>query len=472
MNRYLVLEAAGLLLLLNSCAIGPKYVRPDAPMAKAFREELPEGWAQARPSDDLPRGEWWTIYNDPQLDTLEDQINISNQNVLAAEAQFRAAQASVRAARSAEFPTVTAAPSASRAGVGTAAGSNLQRSAFSLPVDTTYQVDIWGSIRRNTTANRDIAQASAAELESVRLLFQAELAVDYFQIQGTDAERKLFEATVKSYEQNVQLTQDRFDGGIATMADVALAKTQLETARGQLTDLQIQRAEFEHAVAVLTGKTPADLSIAEVPAQSPPPPYSVDLPSTLLERRPDIAAAERQVAAANQQIGIAKAALYPALTLNGNLSSQAAAIGNLLTLPSRFWSVGPDLVQSLFDAGKRHAQVQVTEANYDTTVAYYRQTVLTAFQQVEDSMAQLRVLSDEGEVVDRAVNAAQQSLDISTIQYRGGTASYLQVIDAQTSVLQNQRSAVNILTRRMVASVNLIQALGGGWDKSQLPVVR
>jgi NodT family efflux transporter outer membrane factor (OMF) lipoprotein len=442
-------------------------------MTTAFKEELPSGWAEATPNDDAPRGEWWMIYNNPQLDTLEDQVDISNQNVLAAEAQFRAAEASVRAVRSAEFPSVSAAPSISRSKVGTPEGGlNLQRSDYTLPVDATYQVDVWGSNRRNTTASRDLAQASAAELESVRLLSQAELASDYFQIQGLEAERKLLEATVKSYEQNVQLTQDRFDGGVATMADVALAQTQLETARGQLTDLQIPRAQFEHAVAVLTGKPPADLSVTEVPTQSAPPPFAVDLPSTLLERRPDIAAAERQVAAANQQIGIAKAALYPALTLNGTASSQAAVIGDLLTLPSRFWSVGPDLVQSLFDAGKRRAQVRVTEANYDATVATYRQTVLTAFQQVEDSMAQLRILSDEGEVVDRAVKAAQQSLDISTIQYRGGTASYLQVIEAQTSVLQNQRSAVDILTRRMVASVNLIQALGGGWDTSQLPAVR
>ena len=472
MNRIVLIAGAAILLLLNSCAIGPKYVRPNAPMSEAFREELPAGWALAKPSDDAPRGEWWTIYNDPQLDKLEDQVDISNQNVLAAEAQFRAAQAAVKAARSAEFPNVTAAPSALRSGVGTNNGSNLQRSSFSLPVDATYQVDIWDSIRRSTSVSRNLAQASAAELENVRLLFQAELAVDYFQIQGLDAERKVLEDTVKSYEQNVQLTQDRFDGGVATMADVALAQTQLETARGQLTDLQIQRAEFEHAIAVLTGKPPADLSIAETPPQSAPPPLSVSFPSALLERRPDIAAAERQVAAANQQIGIAKAALYPSLTLSGTASSQAVAVGDLLTLPSRFWSVGPELVQSLFDAGKRRAQVQVTEANYDATVSNYRQTVLTAFQQVEDSMAQLRVLSDEATVVDRAVKAAQQSLDISTIQYRGGTASYLQVIDAQTSMLQNQRSAVNIQTRRMVASVNLVQALGGGWDTSQLPTVR
>ena len=253
------------------------------------------------------------------------------------------------------------------------------------------------------------------------------------------------------------------------MGDVALAQTQLETARAQLTDLQVERAQFEHAIAVLTGKPPSDLSIPPAPSHVPPPASFVGIPSTLLERRPDIAAAERQVAAANQQIGIAKAALYPSLTFSGNVGSQAINLGDLISWPSRFWSVGPQLVETLFDAGKRRAQIKVTEANYDTTVANYRQTVLNALQQVEDSLAQLRILSEEAQIVDRSVKGAQQSLDISTIQYRGGLTDYLQVITAQTTALQNQRSAVNVLTRRMVASVSLIQALGGGWDDSQLP---
>jgi NodT family efflux transporter outer membrane factor (OMF) lipoprotein len=462
----IVFGAAGLLLFANACMIGPKYQRPGAPLPPAFKEELPAGWKEAQPNDGALRGKWWQVYNDPRLDALEDQVSISNQNVLAAEAQFREAKEAVRTARAGQFPTVNAAPSAT--GSGTGAASGVKR-LYTLPIDAAYQVDVWGSIRRGVAANSAIAQASAAELENARLLYQAELAADYFQIQGLDASRQLLNATVKSYEQYVQLTQDRYDGGVASMGDVALAQTQLETARVQLADLGVQRAQFEHAIAVLAGKPPSDLSIPAAPNQSPPPASSIGIPSTLLERRPDVAAAERQVAAANEQIGIAKAALYPSLAFSAGAGLQTTVISDLLTWPSRFWSLGPQLAATLFDAGKRRAQVKLTQAAYDATVANYRQTVLTALQQVEDSLAQLRILSEEGEIADRAVKAAQQSLEISTEQYRGGTANYLQVITSQTSLLQNQRTAVDILTRRMVASVSLIQALGGGWDASQLP---
>ena len=465
----IVVGTAGLLLFSNACMIGPKYQRPGVPAPPAFKEEMPAGWKEAQPDDGALRGKWWKIYNDPRLDALEDQVSISNQNVLAAEAQFREAKASVRIARAGEFPTVTAAPAATRSGTGAAPGV---QHVYTIPIDASYQVDIWGSIRRNVAANSAIAQASAAELENARLLYQAELAADYFQIRGLDASQQLLDATVKSYEQYVQLTQDRYDGGVASKGDVALAQTQLETTRAQLADLGIQRAQFEHAIAVLAGKPPSDLSIPAAPNQSPPPASSIGIPSTLLERRPDVAAAERQVAAANEQIGIAKAALYPSLALSAGAGLQSTVIGDLLTWPSRFWSVGPQLAATLFDAGKRRAQVKLTQAAYDATVANYRQTVLTALQQVEDSLAQLRILSEEGEISDRAVKAAQQSLEISTEQYRGGTANYLQVITSQTSLLQNQRTAVDILTRRMAASVSLIQALGGGWDASQLPSSR
>jgi NodT family efflux transporter outer membrane factor (OMF) lipoprotein len=386
--------------------------------------------------------------------------------VLVAEAQFREAKAAVRIARAGLFPTVTAAPSATDSGTGTP--SSVRR-LYTIPVDLGYQIDVWGSIRRGVAANSALAQASAAQLENARLLYQAELAGDYFQIQGLDASQQLLEATVKSYEQNVQLTQNRFDGGVASQGDVALAQTQLETARVQLVDLGVERAQFEHAIAVLTGKPPSDLSIPAAPNQSPPPVSSIGIPSALLERRPDVAAAERQVAAANEQIGIAKAAFYPSLAFSAGAGLETTVIGDLFTWPSRFWSVGPQLAETLFEGGKRRAQVKLTEAAYDATVASYRQTVLMAFQQVEDSLAQLRILSEEGVIADRAVKSAQQSLDISTAQYRGGLANYLQVITAQTSLLQNQRSVVDILTRRMAASVSLIQALGGGWDATQLP---
>jgi NodT family efflux transporter outer membrane factor (OMF) lipoprotein len=462
----IVLGTAGLLLFSNACMIGPKYQRPGAPAPPAFKEEPPAGWKEAQPNDGAQRGKWWKVYNDPRLDGLEDQVSISNQNVLAAEAQFREAKAAVSIARAGLFPTVTAAPSASRSGTG--AASRVQY-LYTIPIDLTYQIDVWGSIRRGVAANSAIAQASSAQLENARLLYQAELASDYFQIQGVDASQQLLEATVKSYERYVQLTQDRFDGGVASKGDVALAQTQLETARAQLVDLGVQRAQFEHAIAVLTGKPPSELSIPAAPKQAPPPAFLVGIPSALLERRPDIAAAERQVAAANEQIGIAKAAFYPSLIFSAGAGSQAKAIGDLLTWPTRFWSLGGQLAGTLFDAGKRHAQVRLTQAAYDATVANYRQTVLTAFQEVEDSLAQLRILSQEGEIVDRAVKSAQLSLEISTDQYRGGLTNYLQVITAQTSLLQNQRAAVELLTRRMGASVSLIQALGGGWDASQLP---
>jgi NodT family efflux transporter outer membrane factor (OMF) lipoprotein len=462
----IVFVTSGLLLFSSACMIGPKYQRPSIPAPPAFKEEMPAGWKEAQPNDGALRGKWWKAYKDPRLDALEDQVSISNQNVLAADAQFREAKAAVRIARAGQFPTVIAAPSGTRSGTG---GTPTVSGLYTLPIDLAYQIDVWGSIRRSVAANSAIAQASAAELENARLLYQAELAADYFQIQGLDASRRLLDATVKSYEQYVQLTQDRYDGGVASMGDVALAQTQLETARAQLVDLGVQRAQFEHAIAVLTGKPPSDLSIPAAPNQSPPPSSLIGIPSTLLERRPDVAAAERQAAAANEQIGIAKAALYPSLTFSGSAGLQTTAIGDLLTWPSRFWSVGPLLAETLFDAGKRRAQVKVTQATYDATVANYRQTVLTAFQQVEDSLAQLRILSEEAEITDRAVKAAQQSLEISTTQYRGGLANYLPVITSQTSLLQNQRAAVDIHTQRMVASVSLIQALGGGWDASQLP---
>jgi NodT family efflux transporter outer membrane factor (OMF) lipoprotein len=462
----IVFGTSGLLLFLSSCMISPEYQRPIAPAPPAFREETPAGWKEAQPNDSALRGKWWTVYSDPRLDALEDQVSISNQNVLAAEALFREAQAAVRIARAGQFPTVIAAPSATGSGTGPA--SDVKR-LYTIPIGLAYQTDIWGSIRRGVAANSAIAQASAAELENARLLYQAELAADYFEIQGLDASRQLLAATVTSYEQNVQLTQDRYNGGVASMGDVALAQTQLETVRAQLADLGVQRAQFEHAIAVLTGKPPFDLSIPATLNQSPPPASLIGIPSTLLERRPDVAAAERQIAAANEQIGIAKAAFYPSLTFSASAGAQTTVIRDLLTWPSRFWSVGPQLIETVFDAGKRRAQVKLTQAAYDATVANYRETVLTAFQQVEDNLAELRILSEETEITDRAVKAAQQSLEISTVQYRAGIANYLQVITSQTSTLQNQRTAVEILTRRMVASVSLIQALGGGWDASQLP---
>jgi NodT family efflux transporter outer membrane factor (OMF) lipoprotein len=461
MNNRFKYAALGLLLALNSCAVGPKYVRPTVEMPPAFKEKLPAGWKEAQPDDGAVRGKWWTVYDDAQLNTLEEQISISNQNVLAAEAQFREAQAAVSIARSQLFPTVNSGSS----GAVAQTGNSAVKQSYAMPIGAAYSVDIWGSIRRTVRANSDIAQASGADLQNATLLYQAELAEDYFEVQGLEAQAQLLGAAVKSYEQYLQLTKNRYSGGIATMGDVSLAETQLETVRSQLTDLGVQRAQFEHAIAVLTGKPPSELSISIATRQVPPPVVSVGVPSSLLERRPDIAAAERQVAAANEQIGIAKSAFFPSLTLSGSVASE---LTTLLTAPTTFWSLGPQVLETIFDGGKRRAQVKQTEAAYDETVARYRQTVLTALQQVEDGLSDLRILADEAADTDRAVKAAQQSLEISTHQYRSGINSYLQVITSQTATLQNQRAATDILTRRMLASVSLIQALGGGWDASQL----
>lgn len=465
----ILLASIAVLLSSTACAIAPKYVRPLTPTPPVYRESPPPGWTNAQPTDLAARGRWWRVFNESGLDALEDDVSISNQNVLAVEAQYRAARAAVRVAASGQFPSVTAAPGATRAG---GDGSQLRDRLYQVPVDVSYQADVWGSIRRNVAANARLAQASAADLENARLLYQSELAMDYFQLQGLDAERRLLEDTVRSFEQYLQLTQDRFQGGVVSMADVALAQTQLQGARAQLMDLGVARAQVEHAIAVLTGRAPAALSIPPAANQVLPPALSVELPSTLLERRPDIAAAERRVAAANQEIGVARAAFFPALTFGGSIGSEAAAVADLFTAPTRVWSVGAQLAETLFDGGKRRSQVRLTQAAYDATVANYRETVLSGFQQVEDALAALRILARESEILTEAVAAAQQSLDLAAIQYRGGLASYLQVVTAQTSLLQNQRATVDLRTRALIESVSLIQALGGGWSSSDLPTAQ
>ena len=464
-------------LLLSGCMVGPNYKRPSAPMSPAFKEPLPEGWKEAQPNDGAIRGKWWEIYNDPALNALEEQVSISNQSFLSAEAQFRAAREAVRIARAALFPTLTTGPSiTSSKPSGNLINNQTGRASvpgvrtnYTLPLDLSYQADIWGSVRRNIRATADSAQVSAAQLENARLTFQAELAQDYFQLHGTDRDEQLLGTTVKSYEEFLQLTQNRLSAGVASGGDVALAQAQLENARAQLIDLGVVRAQLEHGIAILIGKPPAAVTISRSTTQSPPPPVPVSVPSALLERRPDIAAAERQMAAANEQIGIAKAAFFPTLSISASAGLESSSIVNWFTWPSRFWSVGPQMAETLFDAGRRRAQVRQTQALYDATVADYRQVVLNGLQQVEDNLAALRILAEEAEAVAKAVKAAQESLQISTYQYKAGTTSYLQVITTQAIALQNEKTGVDILTRRMVASVLLIEALGGGWDASKLP---
>jgi NodT family efflux transporter outer membrane factor (OMF) lipoprotein len=463
-------------LFSTGCLKIPPYQRPSAAVPKAYKEAPPAGWKEAQPSDGVLRGKWWEIFNDPPLNALEEQVNISNQNVLQAEAQFREARAAVRVARSALFPLVSLNPSV----VGSqGSGRNSSRFGPTSPLgnydmllNASYNVDIWGSIRRGVTASANTAQAAAAILENARLLYQSELAQDYFQLRGTDGDIALLQETVKSYQELLALTRTRYAGGIASDSDVAQAETQLYNAQAQLTELGVQRAQLEHAIAVLTGKPPADLSVPRGRMPGPPPPIPVGLPSALLERRPDVAEAERQASAANQQIGIAKAAFYPSLTLVATAGVQSTSFVNWLTFPSRFWSIGPQLAQTLFDAGRRSAQLGEAQANYDAIAANYRQTVLTAFQQVEDNLSALRILAEESDVLQRSVQSAERSVTVSTAQYKGGVASYLQVITVQTILLQTQRTAIDVQTRRMTASALLIQALGGGWDASQLPTVK
>lgn len=463
-------------LILTACMVGPDYSQPSAPTPTAYKEA--GNWKQAQPSDAVIRGKWWEIYHDSQLNTLEEQVNISNQNVIQVEAQFREAAAAVKVARAGLFPAVTANPSYTESQASQNLTSHPENSQhmgatavtlYNLPLEATYMVDVWGSVRRSIEANSTTAQASFADLENARLSYQATLAQDYFSLHGLDAEEKLLQTTVSDYEKFLQLTTNQYNSGIASQGAVAAAKTQLDTAKAQLIDVGVQRAQFEHAIATLTGKPASVFSIEKEPLTATPPKIPVKVPSLLLERRPDIAGAERRVASANASIGVATAAYYPQLTLSGSTGLEAIKLSELFSGPSFFWSVGPALAQTLFDAGKIHGQVQEAQANYDATVAAYRETVLTAFQQVEDDLSGLRILEDEAAAEDQAIASAKQSVDISINEYKAGTVDYLTVITEQTIALNDELSAVNIRSRRMTTSVLLIEALGGGWDASKLP---
>jgi NodT family efflux transporter outer membrane factor (OMF) lipoprotein len=432
-------------------------------------------WKPAEPNDQNLGGTWWTIFQDPQLDALELQVNVSNQNLKAAEAQYQQARAVLRYSRADYYPTVTAGLSASR----TRASANrpppnsifngITDNDFVLPFDFSYQVDVWGRVRRTVESYREQAQASAADLATVNLSMHADLAIDYFQARSLDAQEQLLNSTVKQYEQALELTESRFQGGMSSEVEVQQAKTQLETTRALAIDVGVLRAQYEHAVAILIGKPPAEFSLPPLPLNAPPPPIPVSVPSELLERRPDIAAAERRVAAANAQIGVAKSAYYPAINLGGSGGFESSSITTLLTGPSGLWSVGASALGTVFDVGRRRAFTDQARAAYDYQVAAYRESVLTGFQQVEDNLAAVRILENEAQVQGEAVAAAQSSLDLSTTRYKGGVTSYLEVTIAQSAALSDEVTAVNILGRRMASTVLLIQALGGGWDRSSLP---
>ncbi len=471
-------------LTIAGCRVGPNYSRPSAPLAPAFKEPLPDnfnpqdGWKPAQPGDAKLKGDWWTLFSDPQLNELEAQIDPANQTLKQAEANFRAARAAVRFNHAAEAPTISADPTLGALRDSTnqpyfnKSAANSGTGNFELPIDLNYEVDLWGRVRRTVTQAREQAQASAADLETSRLSLHAELAIDYFNLRSADAQSRLLADTVKAYQSALQLTQDRYDGGASPLSDVTQARTQLQVAQVQATDVGIQRAAFEHAIATLVGKPPASFTVPADPITVNAPALPAIpgmLPSRLLERRPDIASSERTMAAANEQIGISKAAYYPTISLSNAVGFVGTSAVNWFSWPSRFFAVGPTISQTLFDNGRRRATSDLAVAQYDSTVAGYRQTTLTAFQQVEDNLNALHNLETEASQQRDATASAQQSLDLFNTRYEGGVDTYLQVITWQTALLQNQRNDIEITRRRYEASVLLVKALGGGWDTSQLP---
>ena len=483
MKTRIVLIPIGLAsLLLAGCMVGPKYVKPNAPTTPDYKEQAPQSfqsdanWKQAAPGDQAIRGEWWEVFGDPQLNLLEQQVTASNQNLKVAEARLRQARSMIRFNRASLAPTISTAPSVVNERLSAnqpyfpGSQANNGTGDFNLPFDLSYEVDLWGRVRRTINASREEAQATAADLQTARLSLHAELALDYFELRSADAQKQLLDDTVKAYTDALQLTRNRFEGGAAPKSDVAQAQTQLETAQVQDTDITVTRSQFEHAIATLLGEPPAKFNLPPAPqTKLQLPVIPVGLPSSLLERRPDIAAGERRVAEANEQIGIARTAFFPTLVIGAAAGFQGTTVTNWLNWPSRMWAVGPQLSETLFDAGRRRATSDAAKANYDATVAAYRQTALTAFQEVEDNLAALRILESEAEQQRRATASAQESLQLFTNRYQGGVDNYLQVITAQTIALANERNDIDIQRRRMDASVLLVKAVGGGWDTSQLP---
>ena len=454
-------------IFLTSCTIGPKYTKPTAPVPVEFKEA--KGWKAAQPMDHMPRGKWWEAFNDSELNALAEQINVSNLNIALYEAQYRQAVELVKAARAGYFPVVSAAAQYDRASPSynsTSAAPGIVTSVYSLPLTATWELDIWGKVRKQVEAQTASTQASAADLEGIRLSVQASLAQAFFQLRALDGQKQLLDQTIDAYRKSLELTQSRYASGVASRADVLQADTQLKTVQAQAIDIGVQRSQLEHAIALLCGKPPSELSIPPRPLTAQPPGIPSGIPSELLERRSDIAAAERRAAAANAQIGVAMTAYYPTLRLSAGVGLESSQIGNLISWPSRFWSLGPSLSETIFSGGLRQAQTAQARAVYDQTVAQYRQTVLTGFQEVEDNLAALRILSEEAMAQDAAVLASRQTLAVVTNQYKAGIVSYLNVVTAQATTLSNERSALDILQRRMNASVLLIKALGGGWDAS------
>lgn len=464
--------------LLASCTVGPKYTKPSVPSAPAYSEQPPDsykemnGWKPAQPGDSNLRGKWWELYEDPQLNALEEQVPVANQTLKVAEANFRQARAAIKFNRSALYPTVSTGPAITRDRLSSNRPSGFggaQYADFSAPFEVSYDADLWGRLRRSIASAQEQFQASAADLENVKLELQTELAVDYFEAHSLDRQKQILDDNVKAYQKAFELTTNRYKGGVASKAEVAQAQTQLNQTEAEDIDVSVARANYNHAIAVLIGKQPEGFELPVSPLTRVPPVIPTGVPSQLLERRPDIAVAERRAASANEQIGIAKAAFFPDLVITATGGLEAGSIIDWFTWPSRFWAVGPQMLQTIFDAGRRRAQVETAEAGYDATIANYRQTALSAFQEVEDNLATLRILEQESAKQHEATLAAENSLDLAMNRYKGGLIDYLEVITVQSIALANERTEADLLRRRMDASVLLIKALGGGWDVSQLP---
>ena len=472
-----------LVLWLAGCTVGPNYHRPDAPAAPAFKETAAPvpppnppggGWKQVSPNDSALRANWWEIYQDPQLDQLEQKVAVSNQTLKASYEQYMQARAAIQYYRSQFFPTLQAGPSATRTRQSSnrplyVPGSKGTYNDVFLQGQVSWEPDLWGNIRRQVEAQRATTQATAADLANVDLSLRSELATDYFELRGLDTQQRLLDNTVQQFQQFLELTRKRFKGGVSSESDLAQAQTQLDQTRAQAIDVGVARAQYEHAIATLTGTPASSFSLPPSPLDLPLPQVPVGVPSQLLERRPDVAAAERRADAANAQIGIAIAAYYPTINLTGTGGFESRSPSTLIQGPSALWSLGGSAIEILFDAGRRHALTEEARAGYEVNVANYRQTVLQAFQEVEDNLSGLRILNSESEAQQQAVADARHSLALSTNRYKGGVTTYLEVITAQTTQLANERTAADITTREFAASVQLVKALGGGWDTTRLP---
>ena len=453
--------------LAAGCSLSPKYERPSAAIPAHYKKS--SGWKLAQPGDGMLRGKWWRVFKDSELNRIEELVGSSNQSVALAAANLASARAVVRQAQSQLLPTIGTSPSATRTHLpATKGGLATTTNQFSLPVDATWEIDFWGNIRNTVKASKFEAQAVQADLENARLTVYAEAATDYFQIRSLDEEENILSTTVAAYRESLKLTHARFDTGIASDQDVAQAETQLTTIEAQRTDLGIQRAQFEHALAVLAGQPASVFNVPHAELKTKPVPVPPGVPSALLERRPDIAAAERRVAAANAQIGVARAAFFPTITLAGSTGYKNISLSKLISGPDLLWSVGATAAETLFDGGKRLGVTDQAWATYQGTVASYRQTVLTSFQEVEDGLSTLRILSKELQQQDEAVSSSERYLAIATNRYTLGIDSYLNVITAQAVLLNNRRTAATLRFKQVAANVLLIKALGGGWQGLEL----